>query len=88
MTSLRPAVTRLPSSLFRTTPRALLPLLPKTTRALSTTPVRPKDLQVGELPGGKVRIEPIRRVGEDDRTMRARLLCTSSHLVYTDHDYL
>jgi hypothetical protein len=36
------------------------------------------DLGVGEMEGGKFRIEPLRRTGEDANTMRARLLC--SHL--------
>ena len=34
------------------------------------------EMGVGELEGAKFRVEPIRRVGEDDRTMRARLTCT------------
>ncbi len=33
------------------------------------------ELAVGELQGGKFRIEPLRRTGEDANTMRARLLC-------------
>ncbi|KAK8050514.1 Succinate dehydrogenase assembly factor 2 [Apiospora phragmitis] len=33
------------------------------------------DIGVGELEGAKFKIEPMRRVGEDDRTMRARLMC-------------
>ncbi|CAI0655313.1 unnamed protein product, partial [Colletotrichum noveboracense] len=32
------------------------------------------ELGVGELEGIKFRVEPLRRVGEDERTMRARLL--------------
>ncbi|KAF2221886.1 Flavinator of succinate dehydrogenase-domain-containing protein [Elsinoe ampelina] len=32
------------------------------------------DLDVGEIEGGSFRVEPLRRVGEDVRTMRARLL--------------
>ncbi|KAI1631739.1 Flavinator of succinate dehydrogenase-domain-containing protein [Biscogniauxia mediterranea] len=32
-----------------------------------------KDLDVGELEGASFRVEPLRRVGEDDSTMRARL---------------
>lgn len=35
------------------------------------------ELGVGEIEGGKFRIEPIRRVGEDANTMRARLICPS-----------
>lgn len=34
-----------------------------------------RDLGVGEMEGGKFRIEPIRRIGEDVNTMRARLVC-------------
>lgn len=36
------------------------------------------ELQLGELPGGTFRIEPLRRVGEDVVTTRARLLCRFS----------
>ncbi|EPE05005.1 tpr repeat protein [Ophiostoma piceae UAMH 11346] len=35
------------------------------------------ELQLGELPGGTFRIEPLRRVGEDITTTRARLLYQS-----------
>ncbi|KAF4837370.1 Succinate dehydrogenase assembly factor 2 [Colletotrichum tropicale] len=35
------------------------------------------ELGVGELEGIKFRVEPLRRVGEDERTMRARLLYQS-----------
>ncbi|KAH6609729.1 emi5 [Trichoderma cornu-damae] len=38
----------------------------------------PGELQVGELQGATFRVEPLRRVGEDDSTKRARLLCTSA----------
>jgi len=34
-----------------------------------------KELGVGEMEGVTVKIEPLRRTGEDERTMRARLLC-------------
>ena len=46
-------------------------------------PVDPQptsELQLGELPGGTFRIEPLRRVGEDITTTRARLLCMSLSL--------
>lgn len=33
------------------------------------------DLGVGEMEGGKFRVEPLRRTGEDENTMRARLVC-------------
>lgn len=52
-------------------------------RSMATTPTLRSDgdsaeLGVGELQGAKFRIEPLRRVGEDDETKRARLVCTSS----------
>jgi len=34
-----------------------------------------EDIAVGELEGAKFRVEPLRRTGEDPKTMRARLLC-------------
>ena len=40
-----------------------------------TDGARSSDLKVGEIDGVKFRVEPLRRVGEDLRTMRARLLC-------------
>jgi hypothetical protein len=33
------------------------------------------ELGVGEMEGGKFRVEPLRRTGEDENTMRARLVC-------------
>lgn len=33
------------------------------------------DLDVGELEGTQIKIEPLRRTGEDLATMRARLTC-------------
>ncbi len=53
-------------------------------RTITTTPRRldgareeapSGELGVGELQGAKFKIEPLRRTGEDERTMRARLLC-------------
>ncbi|RFU31846.1 hypothetical protein B7463_g4464, partial [Scytalidium lignicola] len=35
------------------------------------------ELEVGELQGAKFKIEPLRRIGEDSETMRARLLYQS-----------
>ena len=35
------------------------------------------DLEVGEIEGGKFRVEPLRRTGEDLNTLRARLICSS-----------
>lgn len=34
-----------------------------------------KELGVGELEGATFKVEPLRRTGEDEATMRARLLC-------------
>lgn len=38
------------------------------------------ELGVGELEGAQFKVEPLRRSGEDIKTMRARLLCPS-HLI-------
>lgn len=67
-------------SLSRALVRPARQLLASQTRALSATPrlfnePPHKELQVGELEGAKFKIEPLRRVGEDDKTKRARLLC-------------
>lgn len=35
----------------------------------------PREMSVGELEGADFKIEPLRRVGEDEKTMRARLVC-------------
>lgn len=40
--------------------------------------VSSSDLGVGEMEGASFRVEPLRRVGEDAATMRARLLCPST----------
>lgn len=65
---------------------------PAATRRLLALPIRPlsttvarraiddtssAELGVGELQGAKFKIEPLRRVGEDDATKRARLVCMS-----------
>ena len=41
-----------------------------------------KELDVGELEGAKFKVEPIRRTGEDAKTIRARLLCPSLALAH------
>lgn len=41
---------------------------------------RPREMAVGEFEGATFTIEPLRRVGEDEKTMRARLVCTSIYL--------
>ncbi|KAI0412161.1 Flavinator of succinate dehydrogenase-domain-containing protein [Xylaria grammica] len=38
---------------------------------------RPREMAVGELEGATFTIEPLRRVGEDEKTMRARLVYQS-----------
>lgn len=48
-----------------------------TNRGGPIDPVADHEMQVGELEGAKFRIEPLRRVGEDAQTMRARLTCMS-----------
>lgn len=70
--ALRPATRRILSS-------AAPVFVPVQTRWQSSGPFDPvaqQELQVGELEGAKFRIEPLRRVGEDPETMRARLTCT------------
>lgn len=45
------------------------------------------ELGVGEMEGASFRVEPLRRVGEDAATMRARLLCSSTWcLLFPDDD--
>lgn len=34
-----------------------------------------REMEVGEMEGAQFRVEPLRRVGEHEETMRARLLC-------------
>lgn len=65
-------------------PAAARRLLALPVRPLSTTVARravddtsSAELGVGELQGAKFKIEPLRRVGEDDATKRARLVCMS-----------
>lgn len=38
-------------------------------------PQQTQDIGVGELEGTEFRVEPMRRAGEDDATIRARLVC-------------
>ena len=35
------------------------------------------ELEVGQMEGAEFKVEPLRRTGEDENTMRARLLCPS-----------
>lgn len=72
MASLRPAARAVARA--RPSLSSLLRLAPK--RFESSQPP-PRDLEVGELQGATFKIEPLRRVGEDPATMRARLLCAS-----------
>ncbi|KAF4121090.1 succinate dehydrogenase assembly factor 2 [Geosmithia morbida] len=68
--------------------RLAVPAMRQPWRALSTTTTprlsssgggekTPGEIGVGELEGAKFKIEPLRRVGEDDKTKRARLLYQS-----------
>ncbi|KAK4121019.1 DUF339-domain-containing protein [Parathielavia appendiculata] len=70
--SLRP-VTRAVSR-ARPPIQAVLRLAPK---RFASSQQSPRDLDVGELQGASFKIEPLRRVGEDPATMRARLLYQS-----------
>jgi hypothetical protein len=40
------------------------------------------ELGVGEMEGGKFKVEPLRRTGEDENTMRARLVCEQLQRIY------
>lgn len=47
-------------------------------RVSNAPPIDPPsggEMAVGELEGASFKIEPLRRVGEDEKTMRARLVC-------------
>ncbi|CAK7267491.1 Succinate dehydrogenase assembly factor 2 mitochondrial [Sporothrix epigloea] len=58
---------------------------------LRSGPIDPQhagELQLGELPGGTFRIEPLRRIGEDVVTMRARLLYQSRKRGMLESDLL
>ncbi|VUC27673.1 unnamed protein product [Clonostachys rosea] len=71
-----------PTSVSRTVLRpACRRFLASHTRTFATTPRRRNDdkgeFGVGELQGIKFRVAPLRRVGEDDKTKRARLLYQS-----------
>jgi hypothetical protein len=44
------------------------------------------EMGVGEMQGAKIKIEPLRRTGEDANTMRARLLCWPS-LYYSNTSF-
>ncbi|KAI0134166.1 TPR repeat protein [Xylariales sp. AK1849] len=70
----------------RALPRAVAALRPFSTtpgfraRVSNAPPVDPAtqgEMGVGELEGAEFKIEPMRRVGEDERTMRARLVYQS-----------
>ncbi|KXX81795.1 Succinate dehydrogenase assembly factor 2, mitochondrial [Madurella mycetomatis] len=81
MASLRPA-TRAFATRARQSLASTLRLVPRRFESSSSSSSSPsdhpsRDLEVGELQGAKFRIEPLRRVGEDPATMRARLLYQS-----------
>lgn len=42
------------------------------------------ELDVGEMQGAKFKVEPLRRTGEDDNTIRARLLCPFTSTLFLD----
>lgn len=48
------------------------------------------ELDVGEMEGANFKVEPLRRTGEDENTMRARLLCpfASAPLLLCSFKYL
>jgi len=73
MASLRPAT----RALARARPSlcSVARFTPKRFESSNSAQQPPRDLDVGELQGASFKIEPLRRVGEDPATMRARLLC-------------
>ena len=75
MASLRPAARA--AARARPSLSSLLRLAPRRFESSTSQPPA-RDLDVGELQGASFKIEPLRRVGEDPATMRARLLCASS----------
>lgn len=50
-------------------------ILSTSLRSLSNSLPRRAALEVGEIEGVELKVEPLRRTGEDGNTMRARLLC-------------
>src|SRR5277367_2665318 len=44
-----------------------------------------REIGVGELEGARFKVEPLRRTGEDENTMRARLVCTCPLRIYVNH---
>lgn len=87
---LRPAARR--AAFTRPQQQLLRPLstTPAFRASVSNAPPRDPpaqaDIGVGELEGAKFKIEPMRRVGEDDKTMRARLVCMCCF--YLSHLYI
>ncbi|KAH7148590.1 Flavinator of succinate dehydrogenase-domain-containing protein [Dactylonectria macrodidyma] len=76
MTSIASRVLRRPAAACRFFAVPLRPLS-TTARRAAATPADDAELGVGELQGAKFKIEPLRRVGEDDATKRARLVYQS-----------
>ncbi|RSL76013.1 hypothetical protein CEP51_010351 [Fusarium floridanum] len=70
---MRPAVAAVASRRFI----LMRPLSMTTVRRATDDASQASELNVGELQGAKFRIEPLRRVGEDDATKRARLVYQS-----------
>ncbi|KAK3309079.1 Flavinator of succinate dehydrogenase-domain-containing protein [Chaetomium strumarium] len=78
MNALRPATRGAAAvALARQPLRAILPLVSQRLSSSSSQPKPQNDLEVGELQGVQFKVEPLRRVGEDPSTMRARLLYQS-----------
>ncbi|KAG7288603.1 hypothetical protein NEMBOFW57_004957 [Staphylotrichum longicolle] len=75
MAALRPATRVLARA--RPSLSSLARLAPKRFESSNSAQQPPRDLEVGELQGASFKIEPLRRVGEDPATMRARLLYQS-----------
>lgn len=50
----------------------------RVTHAAPIDPPAKGEMGVGELEGAEFKIQPLRRVGEDAKTMRARLVCKFS----------
>lgn len=87
--ALRPAARRLRVTAPAPTTRAAAPLMIRRCFAdkppVYTESAVNSELGVGEFEGIKFRVEPLRRQGEDERTMRARLLCEYLSLVFFLH---
>ncbi|KPM35182.1 hypothetical protein AK830_g11400 [Neonectria ditissima] len=77
MTSLASRAFRRPAAARRFLGLSVRPLSTTTPRRAAADDGSHVELGVGELQGAKFKIEPLRRVGEDDATKRARLVYQS-----------